>query len=181
MLLHDLALLGSERPALREDRGRHADLAERVEQRRVAKVAEGVVIQAEPFAERDGVRGDAPLVVLVVAVPGLDHRGELRDRRQVGVVELQVQAHRADRRGAHAREHADELALVVGEPVRLLPGHHQHADRLGRGAQRLHEERAVSPLAHARAHRLGGVLRVGDLERLARAGRRHGPGQRILG
>ena len=168
MLLHDLPLLRRERSTLREDRRRDADLPERVEQRCVPQVAERGVVEAEALAQADRVGGYPPLVILVIPVARLDHRRELRDRRQVGVVELQVQAHRADGRRTHAREHADELALVVGEPVRLVPRHHEHPDRLGRRAQRLDVQRAVPPLAHSRSRRFGDLLRVGDLERLPR-------------
>jgi len=146
VLLDDLAFLGRERAALREDRRRHADLAERMEQRRVAEVAKHVVAQPEALAERDRVRRDAALMILVIAVAGLDHRGELRDRRQICVIELEIQAHRADGRGTHPGEDPDELALVVGEPVGLGPRDQQEPHGFGRGAERLHEQSAVAPL-----------------------------------
>ena len=43
MLLHDLFLVGRERAGLRQDRGGHANLPERVEERRVAQVTQLVV------------------------------------------------------------------------------------------------------------------------------------------
>ena len=180
MLLHDLALLGRERAALGEDRGRHADLAERMEERRVAEVAKHVVAEPEALAERDRVRRDAALMVLVIAVTRLDHRGELRDRRQVRVVELAVQAHRADRRCTHAGEDADELTLVVGEPVRLGPRDQQQPDGFRGRAQRLNEERAVAPLAHPRPGRLGRLLGIGELDRPAGLERDHEVARRRL-
>src|SRR4029078_7425792 len=55
-LLHDLPLLLSERPALREDRRGHADLAERVEQRAVAEIAQRGVLETDALADRDRIR-----------------------------------------------------------------------------------------------------------------------------
>src|SRR5207245_3717182 len=68
VLLHDLLLLGRERSGLRKDRGGHADLAERVEERRVPEISELVLAHPETLADGDRVRRDLALVVLAVVV-----------------------------------------------------------------------------------------------------------------
>ena len=158
VLLDDLPLLRGELPRLRDDRRRDADLAERLEERGVTQVAHLIFGEAEPLPERDGVRGEAALVVLAVLVARLDHRRKRRHGRQVRLVELAVETDAVDRRRADPGEDADELALLVGERVRLLPGDEEHADRFVAGAQRLHEhgfavealERGARALGHDR-------------------------------
>src|SRR5207253_9866236 len=122
MLLHDLLLLGRERSGLREDRSGHADLAERVEERRVSEVSELVLAHLETLADGDRVRRDLALMVLAVVVARDDRGHEGGDRREVGLVELAIEADRPHRRRSDAREDADELALLVGEHVRVVPG-----------------------------------------------------------
>src|SRR6202008_2242390 len=100
MLLDDRALVRRQRSALRQDGAGDRDLPDRVEQRRVAKVALVLGAELEPPAERHGVRRDAALVVLAVLVARLDRRGERADGREVRVVELGIELDAADRRRA---------------------------------------------------------------------------------
>ena len=103
VLAHDRDLLGRERTVLAKDRGRDADLAERMEQRRVPKIALLLRPQANALAQRKRVRGDAALMVLAIVVAGLDRGGERRDRREVGIVELAVEPDASDGGRAEAR------------------------------------------------------------------------------
>ena len=130
VLLHDLLLFGCQRSGLREDRGRHADLPEGVEERRVAQVAELILRELQPLAHRHGIRGDLALVVFAIVVARDNRRHERGYGREVRVVQLSIEADRADRRRTDAREDADELALVIGHEVRLVPGDKEHSDGL---------------------------------------------------
>ena len=166
VLLHDLALLDRQRTGLREDRRGHADLAERVEERGIPQVAQLGVGEVQALADGDRVLRDLALVILAVVVPGDDRRHERRDRRQVRVVQLAVQADRADRRSADAGEDADELAIFVGEGMRLAPGDEEHADVLVRRAQWMHEKRLVAEALEELARALGRLGSARKRERL---------------
>ena len=167
VLLHDLLLFGRQRSGLRQNCGRDADLAERVEERRVPEVAELVLAQLEALADGDRIRRDLALVVLAVVVARHDRGHERRDGREVRLVELPVQADRAHRRRADAREDPDELALLVGEHMRLVPRDEEHADGLIGGTQRVHEEGFVSEPLEELARVLGRVGAARERHRLA--------------
>src|SRR5881397_3145599 len=144
VLLHDLFFFGRQRSGFRQDRGGHADLAERVEERGVAQIAELVLAHLETLAHRDRVRRDLALVILAIVVARHDRGHERRDGREVRLIEFAVEADRAHRRRADSREDADELALLVGEHVLLTPGDEEDPDRLVSRAQRVHQERLVA-------------------------------------
>ena len=76
-------------------------------------------------------------------VSGEDRGHEGRDRREIRVIELAIEADRANGRRTDAREDADELALFVAHRVRLPPGDEENAHVLIRGAQRVDEHRLV--------------------------------------
>ena len=167
MLLHDLLLFGRERAGLREDRGRHADLAERVEERGVSQIAELVLAHLETLADGHRVRRDLPLVIFAVVIARDDRRHERRDRGEIRLVELAVETDRPHRRRTDTREDADELALLVGEDMRLTPGDEENADRLIGRAQRVHEEGLVTEALEELLRELRRVRASRERDRLA--------------
>ncbi len=103
-----------------------------------------MLAHVEALAHGDRVRRDLALMVLPVVVARHDRGHQCRDRGQVRLVELAVKTNGSHRRGADAREDADELALLVGEHVRFVPGDEENADGLVGRAKRVNEQRLVA-------------------------------------
>src|SRR5439155_9800326 len=132
-----------------------------------AQIAELRLEEAQALADGDGVRGDLALMVLAIVIARDDRGHERGDRRQVRVIQLAVEADRADRGRADPREDADELALLVGERVRLAPGDEKDADGLVGGAQRVEEQGFVPEALEQLLRRLGRLRASGERDRLA--------------
>jgi hypothetical protein len=167
MALDHLELGGGELAGLVEDGVGYGDLADVVEDRPVAQVAQVAAVESQLVAHRHRELGDRLGVVGGVVVLGLEGGGQRRGRAHVGLLELAIQLGGEQRAADVVGDRLHQVGVGRVERGRIAGRDLDRAPQLRAGVERDREQRAHLP------RRLAGVQRVaigvGDQHRAALA------------
>ena len=176
--LHDHPLVVGQRRRLEQDRVRDRELADVVEERRVAELVEVGLRELELAADRERELLDAARVAGRVGVAGVDGRREGLHRGRRAVLQQPVRALERDVLGLdRVRGLAQLLRALLRVPeVRLLRLPHQQ-QRHREDAERVQVRRVVRDRDHAADEAVDEVVREQPGEALSarRATRARGP------